>query len=434
MNEWRPSPGRRPSYWCDGSEREIDGPRSGDGRRGKPDSPRSGQASGLLLRCGVTSTTSPASRIARSFAAPTPPTPGRPTTGATRPKCTRCSTPILAGCMRGRTLYVIPYLMGPPKSPMARVGVELTDSPYVVANMRIMTRMGQVALDELGETGRFVQGHSQHRHARSGPPLHQPFSRREPGDQRQLELRRQRAFGEKVLRAAAGQRAWPDDEGWLAEHMLIIGITDPERPQNVYRGRVSLGLRENEPGHARSAARPTGRRAGRWKRSGTTSPGSSSGPTAGCTRSIRRPVFSAWRRARAWRPIRTPCSRAAPTRFLPTSPCCRTTPCGGRGWTVRRPQWPSTGRATVDADVQDAGRPSEQPLHRAGLAVPLDLSRLGKAERACRSTRSSSAAAAPTTIPLVYEAFHWRHGTFVGASMTSEKTAAAEGTVGEAAP
>jgi phosphoenolpyruvate carboxykinase (GTP) len=134
---------------------------------------------------------------------------------------------LFKGCMHGRTLYVVPYCMGPVDSPLARCGVELTDSPYVVANMRVMTRMGTEALQRIEREGQFVKG----LHSTGDLNPERRFIMHFPEE---LSIKSfgsgyggNALLGKKchALRIASWQAR---SEGWLAEHMLIVGIENPE--------------------------------------------------------------------------------------------------------------------------------------------------------------------------------------------------------------
>ncbi len=134
---------------------------------------------------------------------------------------------LFRGSMRGRTMYVIPYLMGPPGSPLTKVGLELTDSIYVVLNMRIMTRMGDVAYEQLGSTADFNRG----LHSMLDVNPSRRYICHFPQDNTILSIGSGYGgnvlLGKKCLALRIGSYL-ARNEGWMAEHMLILGVESPE--------------------------------------------------------------------------------------------------------------------------------------------------------------------------------------------------------------
>ena len=333
---------------------------------------------------------------------------------------------LFEGAMAGRTMYVVPYLMGPVGSPMTRVGVEVTDSAYVVISMRIMARIGKVALDRVGTTNEFVPG--LHSLGDLNPSrryvLHFPEER--------LIWSIGSGYGGNALLGkkcfALRIASWmAREQGWMAEHTLILGLEDPSGKVTYMAAAFPSACGKTNMAMMVSALEDVGYRVHTlgddigWMQVGADGylhainpEAGFFGVAAGTNEQTNPNVMAAIQRNTIFTNVAMTGSREPWWEGMTVE-----TPSDLTDWQGNKVASDAKGpfahpnsRFTVPA--QQAPRISPRWEDPAGVPISAIIFG-GRRERLA---------------PLVYESFNWQHGVFVGASMASETTAAITGAVG----
>jgi phosphoenolpyruvate carboxykinase (GTP) len=335
-------------------------------------------------------------------------------------------TPLFTGSMKGRTMYVVPFLMGPPGSRFSKVGVEITDSKYVVLSMRIMTRVGTPALEHLGTSDDFTRC----LHSLGDLSPERRFIVHFP--ERNAVWSIGSGYGGNALLGkkcmALRLASWlARKEGWMAEHMLILGLEDPQKRIHYVAGAFPSACGKTNLAMLVPPKELPGWKATTvgddiaWLRPGAdgrlwaVNPESGFfGVVPGTSRRTNPTAFDMIQRNTiftnvALRPDGTPWWEGHDDPAPPTAEDWQ-----GRPWTPassEKAAHPNSRFTTPAAQCASLSPEFENPN-----GVPIDAILFG----ARRQRR----------IPLVYEGRNWQHGTFLGATLSSETTAAATGKVG----
>jgi phosphoenolpyruvate carboxykinase (GTP) len=334
--------------------------------------------------------------------------------------------PLFQGAMRDRTMYVLPYLMGVPDSSLARVGVELTDSPYVVICMRIMTRMGRVALEQIGKTGEFVKAV----HSIGDLSPERRFILHFPREDMIWSIGSgyggNALLGKKchALRIASVDAR---QEGWMAEHMLIMGVETPDSGVHYIAaafpsacGKTNLAMLQPPPEMKGYKVWTVGDDIA-WMRWGEDGRLYASNPESGFFGVV--PLTSMKTNPNAMACIKRNTIYANIAMTAEGMPWWE-----GLDGPVPQEAWDWRGHPWTPAMDEKAAHPNARyttpakqcpsisPHWEDAQGVPISAIIFGG-----RRARLA---------PLVYEALNWRHGVYVGAGMATETTAAQTGAVG----